>query len=1104
MGSCSVSLKSTWAWLCRAMPHAQSCRFSALISESEQEPLMRHITLQVTGMLYSADTLFYHPNISMNDTPESLARRIADLEATLRLPVPDTIRRQMEDELRTLISFGSGNQFADVTIGDVVGGDVIKDTQGSATNSGTVKGAVVGVSTGTIQLFFGGQPGEDGESLLDSYLDRLVDDCQRLRLHRLTGKRLPGTHQSDSEPRSQADGLRLQDVYTSLTTDGSPVVIHQRQRRVAWIHRLLTRARIAECAPEHVAPEQVRMPVINAVKVFDAGEGFSVRFDHSASHGAAISAMMEGDDPDALVSLHLVRPELALEAIRAEQRLVLLGEPGVGKSTALRYLALLLAQRLRRVSLRIPGWPDGDTPVPVIVPLGQVAAALRAGATDAYAALLQVIGDVLEAKVREGLRRFLTPALRAGGVLLLCDGLDELPATAADGDVPPRISVAAALRHLAKETKARIVVTSRVLPYRAPGDWKLLPEDGWTLRTVQPLAFGQTRAFVQSWYAALAVTDPDLTAVQANTQAENLITELGNTEGLHPLVRSPLLLTMLAILHVNTGDVPRDRAKLYEECVDLLLDRWEPQRQIGMPRRQSLIERLGLPSLDPLRQVIHELAYTAHLQPPGDDGRGMIGIEPLTLRMFTFFTRIGSLAEAETKVRLFLMMLDSEDSGLLQRRGDEGYALPHLTFQEYLAACHLADHPKMAEPSYAQWCGGDRERWREVLLLLMGRLHQQGKAEEKGMPWLKLLASPKRGRVSKDAAQCRQDAVLAALSYADLRERGAFAGSMLDIEAELESPLCGAIRPLLETPDAAISTTDRIAAARVFADLGDPRYPVDAADWQRELGRRDETFGATGDHYWRYVRPGTYQIGGWKTDEKSAEIVLPAFWIARYPITVAQYTPFVAEGYGSSAEHWWTPEGWRWKKKRSEPWGWGRTEYRGANQPVIGVTWYEATALCAWLTERLQDKLPKDYVMRLPTEAEWEAAAAYDAHMQRRNYPWGNEDPTPERAIYNESKLGRPAPVGCCPSGAAACGAMDMGGNVWEWTASSHEGYPSQSGVVQKDFTDADVPTRGGSYYNDSSNVRCGARYRSLPDNDLDVNGGGVRVCVSPRLAHWF
>jgi formylglycine-generating enzyme required for sulfatase activity len=320
----------------------------------------------------------------------------------------------------------------------------------------------------------------------------------------------------------------------------------------------------------------------------------------------------------------------------------------------------------------------------------------------------------------------------------------------------------------------------------------------------------------------------------------------------------------------------------------------------------------------------------------------------------------------------------------------------------------------------------------------------------------------------------------------------------LRTQAPADREAAALVAQIIETPAAPFA--ERLRAAALAGKVGDPRIPVTSADWHDEVARRNERFGApTG--YWCYVRQGAYRIGGWEPKEQPATIQLPAFWLARYPITVAQYAPFVAEGYGPDAERWWTPQGWQWKteRKRTAPWGWNDPQYSSTNQPVIGVTWYEATAFCNWLTAQLS---LAGYEVRLPSEAEWEVAAAYDAKGERRPYPWGDEVPTPELAIYNASKLGRPAPVGCCPRGAAACGVLDMAGNIWEWIASSHKGYPAQSGTLIEDFTTNayDVPLRGGSYREKRINILCGARNRPHPGFvNLDLRG--VRVCLAPRRA---
>ncbi len=281
-----------------------------------------------------------------------------------------------------------------------------------------------------------------------------------------------------------------------------------------------------------------------------------------------------------------------------------------------------------------------------------------------------------------------------------------------------------------------------------------------------------------------------------------------------------------------------------------------------------------------------------------------------------------------------------------------------------------------------------------------------------------------------------------------------------------------------------------------------PLFPVTVDEWRDDVAQRDTVFGNPAG-YWCYVRPGTYAIGGWEPNDAVETIALPGFWIGKYPVTVQQYHQFMHAG-GYTNERLWTPNGWKWRtgydegKVRTQPWGWDDAQYNSNNQPVIGVTWYEAAAFAAWLNTELASSLPSDHRIRLPTEAEWEAAAAYDGHGKRRTYPWGEQEPSSAH-VYNENLGGNKAaaaPVGGRPAGAAACGAHDMVGTVWEWTASEWNAYPAGSGTVVKDYIIGSdrVSLRGASWWNSSNDLLCAARYWYYPYYGYV----GFRLVLSP------
>jgi formylglycine-generating enzyme required for sulfatase activity len=234
------------------------------------------------------------------------------------------------------------------------------------------------------------------------------------------------------------------------------------------------------------------------------------------------------------------------------------------------------------------------------------------------------------------------------------------------------------------------------------------------------------------------------------------------------------------------------------------------------------------------------------------------------------------------------------------------------------------------------------------------------------------------------------------------------------------------------------------------------------------------------------------------------------FQIARFPVTNAEYTRFIAaDGYNPD-QPWWTeqgciyisPEGERLTdppylrdKAITQPRLWDDSRYNNPAQPVVGVSWYEAAAYCRWLTTQghAQGWLPAEQEIRLPTSLEWERAAR---HTDQRPYPWGWEEPTPERANYTETEIGRPSPVGCFPAGAAECGAQDLAGNVLEWLATLHN--KSEQKEPEENFTSWNgALTTWSAWALKKSELLCGSRLGYVAN--LGFNLLGFRALQSPR-----
>jgi len=230
-------------------------------------------------------------------------------------------------------------------------------------------------------------------------------------------------------------------------------------------------------------------------------------------------------------------------------------------------------------------------------------------------------------------------------------------------------------------------------------------------------------------------------------------------------------------------------------------------------------------------------------------------------------------------------------------------------------------------------------------------------------------------------------------------------------------------------------------------------------------------------------------------------VAVADFALAKYPTTNAMFARFI-ESQGYADPRWWkaaiADRRWRegkvmaWDGEHRQPRYWEDERFSGANQPVVGVSWYEADAYCRWLTATLSD----GHEYRLPTEAEWEVAAR---GREARRYAWGS-DWVKGRANTEELSLERTTPVGLFPDGATPEGLLDLTGNVWEWCSDWYDAreYARRAGSVARNPTGPEKENskvlRGGSWYNNSAVVRCAYRCSSLPGLGVAYDHCGFRV----------
>ncbi len=701
--------------------------------------------------------------------------------------------------------------------------------------------------------------------------------------------------------------------------------------------------------------------------------------------------------------------------------------------------------------------------LPILVPLRKLAGQLAVqGVNDqtVYAALRAEIASYNITQVDD----MLSEALHCGAALLLFDGLDEVPLDAIDGVTANRATTLRTVRDFTLTYhRSRALITCRTRAF----DERLRDELDWWVETLAPFTLGQVRHFVKAWYHELAEYG-QLVSAQTERLERQLVDTIAASPKLRAMAETPLLLTMMALILYNKGELPRDRPQLYERILELLLGQWDKVRD-----GQSLAEAIGQPDWgsERLRSLLDRLSYEAHLAGSSIDGRGRLVRGAVRDALEHMFGQVGMRADQAAAASVRCLEYFNERSGLLiPDDAQDSYVFAHLTLQEYCAGQALVRDPDAAALILRHRTD---PRWREPIFLGLGVAQQINPALIDRV-LTDLIDGEEAGR-PKPIERRQRDLILAAEIGQD-RDWGYLRVQRVNVD-RLQRDLRRGLVALLGDRDQPLPIAERVRAGLVLGELGDERFPITVEQWQEaiECARADDTRG-----YFCPVEPGTYIIGSTDDDPDANDDEKPKhtmtfdapFWIARYPITNAQWRAWVEQAGGQRSYYADT------------------SDLNGANQPVVGVDWYTCNAFCEWLSARL------GMTVRLPTEQEWEAAArGGDA----RRYPWGDEWQADRAATAEDQEMrGAPytVPVGCYSAGAAPCGTLDMAGNVWEWTASVWQSYPR----ADKPFIEGeDRVLRSGGWGDSRSRIRCGARNRSL--TGIVVNDLGFRVMLALHIA---